>query len=132
MGVFFTLPEWSAKEGSTVMVSLPSAIKLGFQHFFDFKGRATRAEYWWWILFVISCFQLTSVAGPLHNLFGIAIFIPSWTLIVRRLHDINKTGWWLLFGLVPVIGPVMLLVWTIKRGDREPNKYGPDPGLAIV
>mgnify|MGYP001273209488 FL=1 len=114
------------------MVSLPSAIKLGFQHFFDFKGRATRAEYWWWILFVISCFQLTSVAGPLHNLFGIAIFIPSWTLIVRRLHDINKTGWWLLFGLVPVIGPVMLLVWTIKRGDREPNKYGPDPGLAIV
>ena len=115
------------------MVSFPSAIKLGFQHYFNFNSRATRAEYWWWMLFVyLTSMILSTVAGPLGNLFGLATFIPSWTLGVRRLHDINKTGWWLLLGLVPVIGMVMLIVWAIKRGDKEINKYGPNPALAVV
>ena len=57
----------------------------------------------------------------------IVTFIPSLAVGVRRLHDINRTGWWLLLCLVPVFGWIVLIVWAIKRGDEGPNKYGTDP-----
>ena len=59
----------------------------------------------------------------------IVTFIPSLAVGVRRLHDINRTGWWLLLWLVPVsvVGGIVLVVWACRRGDAGPNKYGPDP-----
>ena len=124
------------------MVEFGTAIKLGFQRYIDFTGRSARAEFWWWVLFLVVANIVLSVAdeltnrfpafgpigGELRGLFILATLIPSLAVGVRRLHDINRTGWWwLLLGFAIIIGWVVLLVWTIKRGDKETNKYGPDP-----
>ena len=121
------------------MVSFPDAIRLGFQHYFDFRSRSTRAEYWWWLLFIVLAGIVLAVvdnltgtmgmfddSGLLGFLFELATLVPSFALGARRLHDINRTGWWLLLWFVLVIGWIVLIVWAIKRGDECPNKYGPD------
>jgi len=126
------------------MVEFGTAIKLGFQRYIDFTGRSARAEFWWWLLFLVVANivlsfadEMTShnptfgpIGGELRGLFILATFIPSLAVLVRRLHDINRTGWWLLLGLVVVIGWVVLLVWTNERGNNGANKYGPDPRRA--
>ena len=118
-------------------VSFRQAVELGFKNYFKFSGRATRAEYWWWILFTVIgrlvfgiIDGLVSLPGVLGLLFGLGTLIPSLTVGVRRLHDINRTGWWLLLIFVPVIGWIVLIVWAIERGDMGPNKYDPDPRQA--
>ena len=122
------------------MVSFPDAIRLGFQHYFDFRSRSTRAEYWWWVLFVILTQQALNVVNiRIGILFGLAVLIPGLALGTRRLHDINKSGWWLLmwFGIflirvgIFLIAPVIvLIVWHTKPSDEGTNKYGPDPRQA--
>ena len=125
------------------MVSFPQAINLGFKNYFKFSGRATRAENWWWALFTVLAGIVLAVvdtltgtmgmfgdSGLLGGLFELGVIVPSLALGVRRLHDINRTGWWLLLLFVPVIGWIVLIVWAIKRGDKGPNKYGPDPRQA--
>lgn len=128
------------------MVSFQNAVGLGFQHYFDFKGRSTRSEYWWWLLFVvlagialtivdmgIGTFNYESGDGLLSGLFKLATLIPGLALGARRLHDINKSAWrllvWLSFLLIiPMIIPVIvLLVWAARQGDNGTNRYGPDP-----
>jgi len=106
-------------------VSFPQAVKLGFKNYFKFSGRATRAEYWWWLLFTVLIGigldvidTLTGTMGDagqglLGFLFKLATIAPSVALGVRRLHDINRTGWWLLvWGFFPMaaIGGGILLV----------------------
>ena len=91
------------------IVSYPEAIKLGFARYGDFTGRSTRAEYWWWVLFLvladgiltivdmgIGTYNTQSDLGLLGGLFGLSTLIPSFALGARRLHDINKSGWWQL------------------------------------
>jgi len=128
------------------MVSFQNAVGLGFQHYFDFKGRSTRSEYWWWLLFVvlagialtivdmgIGTFNYESGDGLLSGLFKLATLIPGLALGARRLHDINKSAWWSLMWLsflliIPMIIPVIvLLVWAARQGDNGTNRYGPDP-----
>jgi len=128
------------------MVSFQNAVGLGFQHYFDFKGRSTRSEYWWWLLFVvlagialtivdmgIGTFNYESGDGLLSGLFKLATLIPGLALGARRLRDINKSAWWLLMWLsflliIPMIIPVIvLLVWAARQGDNGTNRYGPDP-----
>lgn len=128
------------------MVSFQNAVGLGFQHYFDFKGRSTRSEYWWWLLFVvlagialtivdmgIGTFNYESGDGLLSGLFKLATLIPGLALGARRLHDINKSAWWLLMWLsflliIPMIIPVIvLLVWAARQRDNGTNRYGSDP-----
>ena len=123
------------------MVSFPDAIRLGFQHYFDFRSRSTRAEYWWWLLFVILTQQALNVVNiRIGILFGLAVLIPGLALGTRRLHDINKSGWWLLmwfgiflirFGIFLIAPVIVLIVWHTKPSDEGTNKYGPDPRQAI-
>ena len=133
------------------MVDFGTAVKLGFQRYVDFSGRSTRAEYWWWGLLItvvgvldaviVSTFIADTLTGNsstfgwlgglLETLFTLATIIPSLALSVRRLHDINRTGWWLLLSFVLVIGWIVLIVWAIERGDKGANKYGPDPRQPI-
>jgi len=122
-----------------VTVDFPEAVKLGFQRYIDLSGRSSRAEYWWFAFFIalvdiIATAVDTVVLGTdlgdtglLAAVWGLATLIPSLAIGVRRLHDINKSGWWLLLWFVLVIGWIVLIVWAIKRGDDGPNKYGPDP-----
>ena len=136
-------------------VGFGEAISRGFTNYFNFNSRATRAEYWWWILF-------TSLVGsiPIVNWVSWIVFlIPNISLTTRRLHDIGKDGWWqvkigLLFTapvlfmiiafflplpqwifwvaitismLIILILAVWWIVWLARQGDTGPNKYGPDP-----
>ena len=122
------------------MVKFDEAIRRGFQNYAKFSGRATRAESWWWVLFIVlASIVLTVVdtftatmgmfgdSGLLGGLFELATLIPSLALGARRLHDINKTGWWLLLWFVLVVGWIVLIVWAVQRGNKGANKYGLDP-----
>ena len=125
------------------MVSLAGAIVLGFQRYFDFSGRSSRSEYWWWALFVtiagvvltyadilIGTYSADTESGLIASIFGLVTLIPGIAVGVRRLHDINKTGWWMLFAvlffwllLIPIL---LLLYWATRPGDQGGNKYGPE------
>ena len=95
-------------------VSFGEAIALGFRKYFDFKGRAQRAEYWWWTLFtVLAGFALgvldATIFGmedtdpePLGGIFSLATFIPGLAVAWRRMHDIDKSGWWNFLVVVPI------------------------------
>jgi uncharacterized membrane protein YhaH (DUF805 family) len=61
------------------------------------------------------------------GLFSLAIFLPSLAVWVRRLHDVGRSGWWWLLILIPLIGWIVLFVWSVQRGDVGPNEFGPDP-----
>jgi uncharacterized membrane protein YhaH (DUF805 family) len=61
------------------------------------------------------------------GLYSLAVLIPALAVAVRRLHDTGRSGWWLLIGLIPLVGPIVLLVFYLLDSDREPNAYGPSP-----
>jgi len=108
----------------------------------DFSGRARRKEYWMFLLFnIIFCIVaiiLDNILGivvggtpygAIYFLYALLVFIPSFAVGVRRLHDIGKSGWMLLISLIPIIGGIWLLVLTLRNGDAEDNQYGTDPKL---
>ena len=104
-------------------VGFGEAISRGFKNYFNFNGRATKAEYWWWALFAL----LVGLIPFLGEVVGLLLLIPGLSLGARRLHDINKSGWWQLLWFAILIGWIILIAWAIKQGDRGPNKHGPDP-----
>lgn len=110
-----------------------TAVKTGFNRYFDFEGRSRRSEYWWWVLFIIvvnvvlGLFDGSLGGALLSSLFSLAVFIPNIAVGVRRLHDIGKTGWWYLLWIVPIIGWIVMIYWNIQEGDVGDNEYGPDP-----
>jgi uncharacterized membrane protein YhaH (DUF805 family) len=103
----------------------------------DFAGRARRKEYWFFVLFnIIVSLALAVVdtmigtVGLLSALYGLGVLLPSIAVGVRRLHDINRTGWWLLIAFVPFIGVIVLIVFAILPGTAGDNDYGADPKAA--
>ena len=112
------------------------AIRSGFRNYVTFAGRASRSEYWYWVLFA---FLVTAVSGildyaifsdsetgPLQSITSLLLFLPGLAISFRRLHDIDRTGWWWLIAFT-VIGIILLLVWACTRGTAGANRYGPDP-----
>lgn len=101
----------------------------------NFKGRARRSEYWYFVLlhFLISLvlfalvFALGTAGIILYAIYALAIIVPSLAVVVRRLHDVNKSGWFYFISLVPLIGGIWLLVLLATEGDSGPNQYGEDP-----
>ncbi|MGP3689497.1 DUF805 domain-containing protein [Streptomyces sp. IBSNAI002] len=100
----------------------------------DFSGRARRQEYWMFSLIqsviVIALVILDFVLGTLPILtlvYTLGTAVPSIAVLVRRLHDIGKSGWWYFITLVPFVGGIWLLVLTATAGQQTPNEYGPDP-----
>ena len=98
-----------------------------------FSGRARRKEYWMFVLFNIIA---TIVAGVVDGILGtclvyplycLAALLPGFAVVVRRLHDTNRRGWWLLISLVPFIGGIWLFVLTVLEGTPSENRFGPDP-----
>lgn len=100
-----------------------------------FSGRARRAEYWYFLLYNalislgigIIAATLGDMLGIVGILYGLAVLIPSLAVSVRRLHDIDKSGWWLLLSFIPLIGGLVLLLFFVQDGTPGPNKFGPDP-----
>jgi uncharacterized membrane protein YhaH (DUF805 family) len=109
------------------------------RHYADFSGRASRPEYWLFVLvfliIYVVCFLIdynTFWSGqmtimPLITIAYLVHFIPGFAVLVRRLHDIDRSGWWMLISLVPVLGSIWLLVLLCSKGTYGPNQYGPDP-----
>ena len=101
------------------------------KNYCNFEGRASRPEFWWFFLFNFLVGLILSLFGKagttLQGLWSLAILLPQLGLSARRLHDIGKTGWLLLLGLIPIVGWVILIIWWAKEGDTTENQYGPVP-----
>lgn len=111
-----------------------------WKKFADFSGRARRKEYWLFVLFnllvtvvlmfadnALGLFSQDVGLGLLSGLYSLAVLIPSLSVAVRRLHDTGRSGWWILIGLVPCIGGLVLLVLLLLGGVPGDNAYGPNP-----
>ncbi len=114
--------------------------KVVFENYANFNGRARRSEYWFYtlanLIIAIALMIIDNVAGlafenigygPLYMLYSLAVLIPGLAVTVRRLHDVNKSGWFLLIAIVPLIGAIWLLVLFLTEGTKGSNNYGEDP-----
>lgn len=108
-------------------VGFGEAVKLYFTNYANFSGRSRRSEYWYVMLFEFLVGLVLGLLPALTWIWSIATFIPSLALSVRRLHDLGKSGWWLLIALIPLVGSIILLVWECTDSDPRPNQYGPSP-----
>lgn len=106
----------------------------------EFEGRAGRKEFWYahlinFLLMAllggldrwIGTFSEASGVGLLHTVYALVVFLPMLAVLVRRLHDTDYSGWWILIGLVPVIGWITLVIFSVQKGTEGENQYGDDP-----
>ncbi|ARE41894.1 Integral membrane protein [Rhodovulum sp. P5] len=116
------------------------AVKTVLSKYATFSGRAPRGEYWWWVLFVFIVLFITGMidavifapmtgggpdAGqPLSFLVSLGLLLPNLAVGVRRLHDIDKSGWWLLIGLIPILGALVLIYFFVQKGTEGGNRFG--------
>lgn len=115
-------------------VGFGKAISLFFKNYVNFRGRASRSEYWWVFLFyVIIFFPLGLISGAvplLGGLCSIAFMIPRIALTVRRLHDVGKSGAWYFMGFIPIAGVIILLIQFLKDSEGD-NQWGPGPVVNV-
>jgi len=114
---------------------------LPLKKYADFTGRARRKEYWMFVLLTFGLYIvaaiLDSVAGmsgtiagaygPIMTAVALGLLVPSLAVGVRRLHDTDRSGWWLLIALVPIVGSIVLIVFFVLEGTRGSNRFGADP-----
>jgi uncharacterized membrane protein YhaH (DUF805 family) len=109
------------------------AVQAVLSKYADFNGRARRSEFWYWVLAVVIADIVVSIIGKaigtniLGLLLGLAIIVPNLAVGSRRLHDIGKSGWLQLIGLIPIVGWILLIVWYATEGQPGDNQYGPNP-----
>lgn len=112
------------------------ALKDGFARFVDFKTRSTRSQYWWFTLWSVIISIVTGIVdvslgmgdtGPVGLLASLVFFLPSLAVAIRRLHDIGRTGWWMLLVFIPILGWIVLLFFYCTKSQETPNKWGPEP-----
>jgi uncharacterized membrane protein YhaH (DUF805 family) len=114
-------------------IGFGAAIALCFHKYRMFRGRARRPEFWWWVLFRV----LMSIAaiildhtlfrtGVLNGVTSLILLLPTLAVTVRRLHDIDRSGWWILILVIPIIGEILLVIMTCMRGTDGPNRFGPE------
>ena len=106
-------------------MTFQESIKLCFQKYADFEGRAKRPEFWWFVLFLfVGSLVLGVVSSILSMLFSLLTIVPSLAVGARRLHDIGRSGWWQLLGLIPILGWIILIYWCAQEGDGADNQFG--------
>lgn len=106
------------------------------QKYTVFSGRAGRPEFWWFTLInIIISIVIDVVCGAIFgssgqfigSIYGLAVLLPSLGVAIRRLHDTNRSGWWILIGLIPIVGWIVLIVFYALEGNRASNQYGATP-----
>ncbi len=104
-----------------------------------FSGRAQRAEYWYFCLFnIIISIALGFIDGVLGTpgilglIYSLGVLLPAIAVTVRRLHDTSRSGWWILIGLVPIIGLIVILVFMVQDSKEGENQYGSNPKAAAA
>ena len=106
-------------------------------HYADFTGRATRQQFWMFILVYIGIYVavsiLENIVGTtlLTMLFSLAVLVPSIAITARRLHDIGKSGWWQLIGFIPLVGLIIMIIWMAQKSDIGANAYGAPVGGTV-
>jgi uncharacterized membrane protein YhaH (DUF805 family) len=126
------------------------SISTCLSKYVTWQGRASRSEYWYFILFCVLCYVVAMVIdrslgttfnftnpatgleasmgyGYAYTLVALGLFLPSLSAMVRRLHDTDHSGWWYWIVLVPLIGAILVLVWFCSRGTNGENRFGFDP-----
>lgn len=99
------------------------SIRTCFSKYATFDGRASRSEFWWWLLFtVLASAGAGILSDKLSALFSVAVLLPSLAVGARRLHDTDRSAWFLLLWCIPLIGWLVLLVWAVQEG-KEPNRF---------
>lgn len=118
-------------------ISFQDAIRLGFENYCNFKGRASRSEYWYWILFTVivsAVFRLLGLAADFFSIIGglvsLALLLPSLGLSWRRMHDIGKGGGWFFISLIPLVGWIIFIVWCCQPSEPQANRFGDVPATA--
>lgn len=131
-------------------MSFTEAIRAVLSKYATLSGRAARPEYWWWVLFIVLLNIVTRLvdggviapalgferfehdAGqPLSLIAAVALFLPGLCVSARRLHDIDRSGWWLLVAFIPLLGVLLLLYWVTRPGTSGSNRFGAPPSAAI-
>jgi uncharacterized membrane protein YhaH (DUF805 family) len=108
------------------------AVKAGFNKYATFSGRAARSEFWYWTLFSVivnvaaAIIERSLGLGLIGILVSLALLIPGIAVAVRRLHDLDRSGWWVLIAFTG-IGVILLIVWDCMKGTTGPNRFGADP-----
>lgn len=106
-------------------MTFTDSIKTCLSKYADFSGRATRSECWWFVLFQILITILAAIIHPIaYIVVALGLFLPSCAAQVRRMHDIGKSGWYLLISIIPLIG-LIVIYWLCKESDAGSNAYGP-------
>jgi len=124
-------------------MDIKTAVQTVLGKYATFSGRAVRSEYWWWVLATIILFVglalvdglvfapmmgheafAEDAAEPLSTLASLALLLPNLAVGVRRLHDIDKSGWWLLLGFIPLIGTLVLIYFMVQPGTDGSNRFG--------
>ncbi|WP_026652067.1 DUF805 domain-containing protein [Butyrivibrio proteoclasticus] len=115
-------------------MSFTDAVKSVFSQYAGFSGRARRSEYWYFYLFNFCVALVLSILanvvkplGFLSMIWSLAVLIPGLAVGVRRLHDIGKSGLFLLFALIPLVGAILLIIWFATDSQPGDNQYGPNP-----
>ena len=119
------------------------AVSKCYRKYFQFKGRASRSEYWWcfvaaflfaWPLLLAETKEGTwfAILSFIYFMLTLSVVIPLIAAWTRRMHDVGKSGWTWLFIFIPVVGFILIMRWTTKEGDPMPNKYGEPDNLAYV
>ena len=109
-----------------------------FRKYATFSGRAGRPEFWFFVLFVTLITVGLAVidvmlgiaaggAGLLSGIFTLLVIVPSIAVTVRRLHDTGRSGWWWLVNLIPLVGPIIAIVFCASRGELQANRFGAPP-----
>ena len=116
-------------------MDLQTSIKTCFNKYADFSGRALRSEFWFFCLFTFLGGIITVIIdviilgysvesyGPINLIFSVGVLLPSFAVATRRLHDINRSGWWQLL-YITIIGIVLVVIWCATEGENKKNKYG--------
>ena len=120
-------------------MSFTEAVKSGFDHYTKFDGRASRPAFWWWVLFgilvaIVVSFIDSVIFGTtiLSFIVSLGLILPNLSVAIRRLHDTNRTGWWILIGFVPLIGFIVLLIFYLQQSDPGDNDYGPPMAAPVA
>ena len=117
-------------------MNFQTSIKTCFNKYADFSGRALRSEFWWFVVFSLLGGIITVIIdvmilgysiesyGPVNIIFSVVLILPGIAVTARRLHDINKSGWWQLIELT-IIGILLIIIWNATEGEKKKNIYGP-------
>ena len=119
-------------------MSFTEAVSDAFSKYATFSGRSSRSAYWWFYLFgflvLVAAVIIDYALGTypiIYLLVALALLLPNLAVLVRRLHDSGHSGWWVLIGILPIIGAIVLLVFTLQ-GSEPPNQWGNGPDERAV